>query len=75
MTTAIKKRIISEMNDLPDDKAISLLDYLKFLKSKNKGRKEKKINSVTRKAFQDTDNGKNLIKCKNADDMFKKLGI
>lgn len=77
MTTALKKRIISEINDLPDDKAISLLNYLNNLKlkSKNKSNKLKKINAVTRKTFQDTDKGKNLIKCKNADDMFKKLGI
>ena len=29
----------------------------------------------TRKTFEDTDAGRNLIVCKNIDDMFKKLGI
>jgi DNA-damage-inducible protein J len=29
----------------------------------------------TRKTFEDTDAGRNLIVCKNADDMFKKLGV
>lgn len=32
-------------------------------------------NKTLRKTFEDTDKGKNIIHCKNADDMFKKLGI
>jgi DNA-damage-inducible protein J len=32
-------------------------------------------NSATRKTFESTDSGKNLVVCKDADDMFKKLGI
>jgi DNA-damage-inducible protein J len=32
-------------------------------------------NEVTLKTFKDTDKKKNIIKCKNVDDMFKKLGV
>ena len=32
-------------------------------------------NETTQKTFDDTDSGKNLVVCKDADDMFSKLGI
>ena len=32
-------------------------------------------NEETRKVFDETDEGENLIVCKDADDMFRKLGI
>ena len=32
-------------------------------------------NEITRRTFDDTDAGRNLIVCDDADDMFKKLGI
>ncbi|MBN1901027.1 type II toxin-antitoxin system RelB/DinJ family antitoxin [Candidatus Sumerlaeota bacterium] len=32
-------------------------------------------NATTQKTFNDTDAGKNLVVCKDAKDMFKKLGI
>jgi len=32
-------------------------------------------NEITRQTFDDTDAGRNLIVCEDADDMFKKLGI
>jgi DNA-damage-inducible protein J len=32
-------------------------------------------NKTTIKTFRDTDKGKNIIKCKNANDMFKKLKV
>lgn len=32
-------------------------------------------NDVTLKSFKDTDENRNLVKCKNSKDMFKKLGI
>ena len=32
-------------------------------------------NDLTIKTFKDTDKGKNIIKCKDANDMFNKLGI
>lgn len=32
-------------------------------------------NETTIKTFQDTDAGKNLVRCEDAEDMFNKLGI
>jgi DNA-damage-inducible protein J len=32
-------------------------------------------NRTTQKVFQDTDKGHNLVRCKDAEDMFKNLGI
>ncbi|GAX61933.1 toxin-antitoxin system, antitoxin component [Candidatus Scalindua japonica] len=32
-------------------------------------------NKVTGKVLKDTDTGKNLVRCEDANDMFKKLGI
>jgi len=32
-------------------------------------------NKITLQTFEDTDAGKNLVECKNIDDMFKKLDI
>ncbi|NUO80181.1 type II toxin-antitoxin system RelB/DinJ family antitoxin [candidate division KSB1 bacterium] len=32
-------------------------------------------NRTTLKTFKDTDAGKNLVRCKDANDMFRKLGI
>jgi len=32
-------------------------------------------NKTTRKTFEDTDAGRDLIMCNDADDMFRKLGI
>jgi len=32
-------------------------------------------NETTRRTFSDTDSGRNLVVCEDADDMFKKLGI
>jgi DNA-damage-inducible protein J len=32
-------------------------------------------NATTLKTFEDTDSGRNLVVCKDADEMFEKLGI
>ena len=32
-------------------------------------------NEETQKVLQETDEGKNLVECRDADDMFKKLGL
>lgn len=32
-------------------------------------------NKITRETFKKTDEGRELVRCKNADDMFKKIGI
>ena len=34
-----------------------------------------KLNKTTLKTFEDTDTGRGLILCKDAEDMFEKLGI
>ncbi|MDD4893352.1 MAG: hypothetical protein PHH73_05055 [Candidatus Rickettsiella isopodorum] len=79
MTATIKKKIIPELNGFPEDKINSLLDYIHFLKKQKTEKKlTKKIkipNKETIQTFKDTDNHKNLVTCKNADDMFRKLGI
>ena len=76
MTTSLKKRIISEIDNFPDNKANSLLDYILFLKYEETVKEEQKIpNETTLQTFKDTDEGKNLNICKNADDMFNRLGI
>ncbi len=33
------------------------------------------VNEITHQTFEDTDAGRNLVVCENADDMFDKLGI
>ena len=38
-------------------------------------RKTKKINKITEAVFKKTDNGKDLIYCKDVKDFFNKLGI
>jgi len=70
MTTKVKNKILTELKDFPEDKIDSLLDYMYFLKLRNKI-----PNKTTLQTFKDTDAGKNIIKCKNVDDMFNKLGI
>jgi len=72
MVASLKKRIISEIDSLPSNKANSLLDYILFLKFEND---IKTPNEITEQTFKDTDNGKNIIACDNVDDMFDKLGI
>lgn len=70
MTATIKKRIISEIDDIPDSKAASLLDYILFLKFEQ----DLKIpNKVTEQTFKDSDNGKNINSYSSLDDFFKKM--
>ena len=77
--TAIKeeaKKIFDEkLKDFPEDKISSLLDYMEFLKNKSKKQSKDIPNDETIKALNDIKNKKNLVYCKDADDMFKKLGI
>ncbi len=76
MTTNVINEIVSELKDLPDKKADSLLDYLYFLKYEEIIKKDHIIpNETTLQTFMDTDEGKNLNICKDAEDMFNKLGI
>ncbi len=72
MTTEMKKKIIHEINEIPDNKAGSLLDYILFLKYTAD---DKIPNQQTIDTFNDTDNKKNLNVCSSAEDMFNQLGI
>jgi len=47
-----------------------VIDFMGYLQAK-----EKIPNVLTRATFRKTDEGKDLVRCKNVDDMFKKLGI
>lgn len=71
MTTQTLEKIVDKLKDFPDDKVTSLMDYMEFLKKK----KSKIPNKETIQAFEDTENNVNLTYCKNADEMFQKLGI
>ena len=73
MDLAIKKQIISELDNLPDKKAYSLLDYLYFLKQdKNKYSPNKK----TIKALEEVvENNNNLKSYGSADELFADLRI
>lgn len=76
MTTNVINEIVSELKDFPNEKANSLLDYLHFLKYEKIVKEAQKVpNETTLQTFKDTDEGKNLNVCKNADDMFNRLGI
>ena len=70
MKTALKKRIISEIEGIPDSKASSLLNYIQFLKYAD----EINIpNKITEQTFQDSDNGKNITDHASLDDFFSKI--
>ena len=66
----VKEIIISELEDFPDEKVNSLLDYIHFLKYECS---ENIPNRVTEKTFRDTDNGKNLNTYSSVNDFFKKM--
>ncbi len=70
MKTAIKKRIISEIEGIPDSKAPSLLNYIQFLKYADE---IKTPNKITEQTFQDSDNGKNITTHASLDDFFSKI--
>ncbi len=73
MDLAIKKQIISELDNLPDKKAYSLLDYLHFLKQdQNKYHPNKK----TIEALEEVAEKNNHLKSySSADELFEDLRI
>ncbi len=76
MTTQTIDKFIKELKDIPKDKINSLFDYMEFLKTQNKAEKKAKTpNRKTLQAIEDVEKRRNLVKCKDAKDMFKKLGI
>ena len=70
MKAAIKNKIISEINDIPDSKASSLLNYIRFLKYEDEF---KTLNALTEKTFKNTDKRKDIKTHKSLDDYFKKM--
>ena len=71
-TLLTNKKLIDKIESLPEDKIKEVEDFVDFIYFKMK---DKIPNEITEKVFQDTDQGKDLTECQNADDMFKKLGI
>lgn len=73
MDLAIKKQIISELDNLPDKKGYSLLDYLRFLKQ---DKDNYYPNEETIKAIEEvTENNNSLQTYGSAGELFKDLGI
>jgi len=71
----IKEIIITELNDFPDEKAESLLDYIHFLKYESRENSSRIPNRTTKKTFKNTDNGKGLNTYSSVDDFFNKMGV
>lgn len=73
MDLAIKNQIISELDNLPDKKGYSLLDYLRFLKQ---DKENYYPNKETITAIEEVaDNNNTLQTYGSADSLFKDLGI
>jgi len=73
MDLAIKKQIISELDNLPDKKAYSLLDYLHFLKQ---DQNKYHPNKDTIKALEEVaEKNNNLKSYGSADELFEDLRI
>ena len=70
MITKIKKRIIPELENFPEDKTDSLLDYILFLKFEDK---IKTPNKITEQTLKDTDKNKNLNTYSSLDEFFQKM--
>lgn len=70
MKTAMKNKIISEIHDVPDSKAATLLNYIRFLKYEDEF---KTPNAVTEITFKNTDKGKDIKTHKSLDDYFKQM--
>ena len=73
MDLAIKKQIISELDNLPDKKGYSLLDYLRFLKEdkENYHPNKKTIEAIEEVA----ENKDSLHTYGSTDELFEDLGI
>ena len=73
MDLAIKKQIISELDNLPDKKGYSLLDYLRFLKQ---DKENYYPNKDTIEAIEEVSENNNSLQTYNStDELFKDLGI
>ncbi len=80
ITIRIESALKKEAENIFRESGLSATDAVKlfyqYVSQKKKIPFNIKIpNKTTVKTFTDTDSGKNLIKCENAEDMFRKLGI
>lgn len=73
MSSAVKNQIMVELENLPEQKAYSLLDYLHFLK---KEMKESQPNQTTIDAIEQANRDRAKLKgYSSAKEMFQDLGI
>jgi hypothetical protein len=66
----LQKKARKAIDALPDEKLKVVIDFIDYLKSK-----ENIPNELTVETFKKTDAGKQVVKCKDAEDLFNKLGI
>ena len=72
MNASMKNQIISELDELPDNKGYSLLDYLHFLKQ-DEGFSP---NKETINAIEEVEKNRDKLKSySSADELFDDLGI
>ncbi len=73
MDLSLRKQIISELDNLPNKKAYSLLDYLRFLKQ---DQDKYNPNKETIEAIEEVAENNNYLQSySTADELFKELGI
>lgn len=70
MQTVLHRQAKKAIDTLPDEKLMVVIDFISYLKSK-----DRIPNELTLETFSKTDDGRELVKCKNADDMFRKLRL
>lgn len=69
---------INSARDLNRIKKIFERRDINVIYEKSKGRQRKKpskANKITQEVFRKTDKGEELVKCKDVNDFFKKLGV
>ena len=74
MSSTAITTVVEMLESLPDSVQDQVLNHLReYLTELQEGLDIP--NSVTRQTFEDTDAGKNLVRAKNGDELFHKLGI
>ncbi|GAK55840.1 hypothetical protein U27_02801 [Candidatus Vecturithrix granuli] len=66
--------IQQEITTLDSATLNEILDFVLFLKER-RHTSEARPNEATKRTFEATDAGKDIIPCTNAEDMFRQLGI
>lgn len=73
MNVAVKNEIISELENLPEQKVNSVLDYIHFLAHEASGHYP---NQTTREAIEQLNRDKDSLKSySSAEEMFQDMGI